>query len=118
MTATSIQNVYIVSDTTEALAAFYRTALNLQLKFSDGQRWIQLSDGRANFAIASSEEAGEAVKGQSVVFRVTDLDGTQNQILSNGGTLVGVRDMGDHGRVATFRDPQGNVFQVLGPAST
>ena len=119
MSAARIQNVYVVANDVARSGDFYARALGLSQKFADGGRWIQLGDGKNNFAISSPEEAARQGPGATVVFETDDGEGCLSGILDLGGKHIATRDMGDHGRVLTFTDPDGNLFQVLSrPAAT
>jgi predicted enzyme related to lactoylglutathione lyase len=108
-----LQNVFFASRAPGKLGAFYESALGLQQKFRDGERWIQYAAGGSNVALASLEEAAPVTSGLVLVFEVDDFDGLQERIKASGGEVVGVRDMGSHGRVLSLRDPEGNVVQLF-----
>jgi predicted enzyme related to lactoylglutathione lyase len=113
MPVTRIQNAYYVARGMDAAVAFYRDALGLKLKFQDGARWAQFDAGGSNFSLSSTEEAAPDAAGGVVVFEVTDLEAMAGAITAAGGTVLGRRDMGSHGRTLTFRDPAGNVLQLF-----
>jgi len=108
-----LQNVYVVAERPAQLHAFYESALGLQLKFRDQDRWIQYGVGNTNVALACSEEAAPAVSGLVMVFEVEDFAGAQERITGAGGQVLGLRDMGAHGAVLSLRDPEGNVVQLF-----
>lgn len=113
MSVSRLQNVYVVGRDVERLAAFYQAALGLEQRFADGERWVQLKAGEDPFAIASVGEGVDGQVGALSVFEVDDLDTHAAAIAEFGGQVLDVRDMGSHGRVLTFRDPEGNVAQLL-----
>jgi hypothetical protein len=47
-----LQNVFVVARRPAELHAFYESALGLQLRFRDADRWIQYGGGNANVARA------------------------------------------------------------------
>jgi predicted enzyme related to lactoylglutathione lyase len=108
-----LQNVFVVAQRPGELDAFYTSALGLQSKFRDGDRWIQYGVGNTNVAIASQEEGAPATSGLVMVFEVADFDGAQERITAAGGEVLGVRDMGPHGAVLSLRDPEGNLVQLF-----
>ena len=113
MTISRIQNIHVLGRDAAQLARFWQQALGLTLQFADEDRWIQLKAGDDSFAIASP---GEGVAGQSgavPVFEVDDLEEHAASIESCGGRVLERRDMGDHGRVLTFSDPEGNIAQLF-----
>lgn len=108
-----IQNAYQVTTDMAAMRAFYETALQLPQKFADGDQWVQYDGGNTNFALAGPRESPAGAQGTVVVFEVDTLDGVADIIASSGGHLEGIRDMSSHGKVATCRDPEGNLFQLF-----
>lgn len=113
MPISRIQNAYYVAQSMDDAVAFYRDALGLKLKFQDGERWAQFDAGGSNFSLSSLGEAPESAAGATVVFEVTDMDAMAASIAAAGGTVLGRRDMGSHGRTLTFRDPAGNLVQLF-----
>jgi predicted enzyme related to lactoylglutathione lyase len=47
-----------------------------------------------------------------IVFDAADLASVAARIERLGGRHLASRDMGAHGSVATFADPEGNLFQL------
>lgn len=113
MSVQKIQSVYTVVNDMDALQAFYSQALGLQPKFRDKDRWTQFSVGNFNFALSSAEEAAPGAAGSVIVFEAAGLAGIRESVEGAGGKFVGERDMGSHGKVLTFTDPEGHPFQVF-----
>lgn len=113
MSVQKIQSVYTVVNDMEVLQAFYSQVLGLQPKFRDKDRWTQFSVGNSNFALSSAEEAAQGATGSVIVFEAAGLDGIRESVEGAGGKFVGERDMGSHGKVLTFTDPEGHPFQVF-----
>ena len=113
VTAT-LQNVLVVSADPEETAAFYAKVLGLGQRFADPGKWVQLSDGSRNFAVASRAEADGLAPGHAcVIFEVPDLAIAAHLVAFNGGTVTGTRDMGSHGRIALCTDPDGTPFRLF-----
>jgi predicted enzyme related to lactoylglutathione lyase len=108
-----LQNVFVAAREPGKLGAFYESALGLQPKFRDGERWIQYAAGGSNVAVASLEEAAPVTSGLVMVFEVDTFDGVEASVTAAGGQVIGVRDMGSHGSVLSLRDPEGNVVQLF-----
>jgi predicted enzyme related to lactoylglutathione lyase len=108
-----LQNVFVAAREPGKLGAFYESALGLQQKFRDGDRWIQYAAGDSNVAVASLEEAAPVISGMVMVFEVDDFEGVMERVTEGGGEVLGVRDMGSHGSVLSLRDPEGNVVQLF-----
>jgi predicted enzyme related to lactoylglutathione lyase len=108
-----LQNVYVVAEQPARLHAFYESALGLQLKFRDQDRWIQYGVGNTSVALACREEALPATSGVVMVFEVEDFEGTAERVSAAGGEVLGIRDMGSHGAVLSLRDPEGHIVQLF-----
>lgn len=117
MTVEKLQNAYYITADMERAVAFYRDTLGLDLMFQDGGKWAQLKAGGVNFALSSRDEAPDGAVGATVVFEVPDAAAAGAAIAAAGGEILGERDMGDHGRTLTFRDPDGNLVQLYQRAS-
>ena len=113
-----LQNVYVVAVRPAELHAFYESALGLQLKFRDQERWFQYGVGNTSVALACREEAAPAKSGLVMVFEVEDFAAAQERIAGAGGEVLGIRDLGAHGAVLSLRDPEGNVVQLFKRAAT
>lgn len=108
-----LQNVFVVAERPAELHAFYESALGLQLKFRDKDRWIQYGVGNTSVALACREEALPATSGVVMVFEVSDFEATAQRVTAAGGQILGTRDMGTHGAVLSLRDPEGNIVQLF-----
>ena len=108
-----LQNVFVVAERPAELHTFYESALGLQLKFHDKDRWFQYGVGNSNVALACREEAVPATSGVVMVFEVEDFTAVAERVAASGGELLGVRDMGSHGAVLSLRDPEGNIVQLF-----
>jgi len=108
-----LQNVFVVAERPAELHAFYESALGLQLKFRDKDRWIQYGVGSASVALACREEAMPATSGVVMVFEVEDFAASAERIAASGGEVLCTRDMGAHGAVLSLRDPEGNIVQLF-----
>lgn len=112
MSELRIHNVYQVTRDMDRALAFYRDVLGLEVKFQDGEKWCQLAAGDTRLALASPQEAAPAEAGSVVVIRVDDLDAARAALEAAGTEVEAYRDMGDHGRVMTCRDPDGTFLQL------
>lgn len=108
-----LQNVFVVSERPEQLHTFYESALRLQLKFRDEDRWIQYGVGNGNVALSCRDEAAPATAGVVMVFEVEDFEDVAERVNAAGGQVLGTRDMGSHGAVMSLRDPEGNIVQLF-----
>lgn len=113
MTITKLRLAYHVHGDVAALGAFYEKALGFQPLFQDADRWLEMKAADARFALASPAEAPEGCRGPVLVFDSDDLDADAESIRRHGGEVLGLRDMGAHGRTLTARDPSGSFFQLF-----
>ena len=120
MAEVDIQTVYLVAKDIGRLEDFYVSALGMPVQFRDENKWTQFRLQGSAFALSSAEEAAQGAVGAVPVFQVAGeaQDEVRQKILSAGGQLLAQRDMGTHGVVATYQDPEENVFQVFSKSST
>lgn len=109
-----LKQVYLTAADPEALAGFYK-ALGLTVRFADQGKWIQFEGEKTAFCVASSSESASNPSGNAVlVFEVEDLEPVLEAAREQGADVSGdIREMGAHGRVAHFKDPQHNIVQLL-----
>ena len=112
MTITRIQTLYVATADVPATAAFYEALFGLPPKFRDGERWVQFAVAGAGFAVASLEEAAAEATGAVAVFEADD-PADHDRLVALGAVPIAERDMGDHGRSRTYRDPAGTLFQLF-----
>lgn len=117
MQVAGIGGIYVVVEDMDRAQRFYEKALGLVTKFRDKSSWCQFDTGNVSFSLSSPEEAGGRAQGAVVVFKAGQLADVRQQVEDAGGTFRAVRDMGSHGTVVTFADPDGNDFQVLIPSA-
>jgi predicted enzyme related to lactoylglutathione lyase len=113
MAVKRLQNAYYVTHDMDRAVAFYRDALGLSVRFQDGTRWAQFDAGGVNFSLSAPEEAAEGATGAVVIFEVDDIDAARTRLEAGGARVLVDRDMGAHGRSLSFRDPDGNLVQLL-----
>ena len=112
MPLSSVRSVYTVASDMDLMRAFYEEALELPLAFRDRDNWCQFKAGPIPFALSSRAEAAEGARGSVIVFDAIDLAAFVPRIERLGGRHLTSRDMGAHGSVATFADPENNLFQL------
>jgi predicted enzyme related to lactoylglutathione lyase len=112
MPAGAVRSVYTVANDIDRMQVFYAEALELPLAFRDQDNWCQFKAGPVAFALSSASEAAKDARGSVVVFDATDVAAAAARIERLGGRHLATREMGTHGSVATFADPEGNLFQL------
>jgi predicted enzyme related to lactoylglutathione lyase len=108
----AVRSVYTVASDMDLMRAFFEEALELPLAFRDRDNWCQFKAGQVSFALSSPSEAARGARGSVIVFDATDVDALALRIERLGGRHLSSRDMGSHGSVATFADPENNLFQL------
>jgi predicted enzyme related to lactoylglutathione lyase len=108
----AIRSLYTVANDMDLMQAFYEGALELPLAFRDRDKWCQFKTGQVSFALSSPSEAAKGSRGSVIVFDAIDLAVVAQRIERLGGRYLSNRDMGSHGSVATFVDPENNLFQL------
>ena len=112
MSIQRLHTFYVTASDVRACAHFYETALALEVRFRDGDRWVQFALGASSFAVASSEEASPGAVGGTAVFEATE-EADHVRMVQAGAREIGERDMGGHGRTRTYADPAGNLLQLF-----
>jgi predicted enzyme related to lactoylglutathione lyase len=105
----------------EASVHFYRDVLGIPLgEVADesGDPWTRgrqfravWDDGRAVFSLFPARPGGEA-RGVRVGFRVRDLDAMHARVAAAGGDVLHPPRRMPWGRLARYRDPDGNIVGV------
>jgi len=112
MSLSAMRSVYTVAHDMDLMHAFYGGALELPLAFRDHDKWCQFKAGLLSFALSSPSEAAPDARGSVIVFDAADVALVTQRIERLGGRHLSSRDMGPHGRVTTFADPENNPFQI------
>lgn len=95
--------------------AFYRDVLGLGLRVRYGEDWAEFDVGGSTVAIHGSSTSPPS-PGGTVVFEVEDIEETMGVLEERGVRFLGgITDVPYTGRIATFRDPAGNVIQIFQP---
>lgn len=112
MSLGAIRSVYTLANDMDLMHAFYERALELPLAFRDRDNWCQFKAKQVSFALSSPSEAAKGARGSVIVFDAIDVAVVAQRIERLGGRHLSSRDMGSHGSVATFADPENNLFQL------
>ena len=108
-----LQNAYYITKNMERAVSFYRDTLGLSIAFQDGNKWAQFKAGESNFSLSSPDEGAFGASGGVIIFEVESIDLFEKKIEKSQGSIIEIRDMGDHGKVLTFRDPDENIVQLF-----
>ena len=110
-----IHNTHYWTRDMEAAVAFYRDVLGLAVTVRSGEDWAEFDAGGCTVALHGSRPGHPPPQaGATVVFEVDDLDTAVRALRVRGVVFdVDVSDAPGAGRFASFRDPDGNVLQIL-----
>ena len=108
------------------MLAFYRDVIGLSVTFDDGKNYAELQAGETALGLFLREAMRESLRGPAataqsdrtiLVFAVNDVDAITQRLPARGAPLVATgRDMPEWSiRMAQFRDPEGNLFEVNQP---
>jgi len=107
----AIRSVCTLANDMDLMQAFYKAALELPLAFRDRDNLRQCNAGQVSFAPRSPSETAKGARGSVIVFDAIDV-AVVAQRIERLGRHLSRRDMGAHGSVATFADPENNLFQL------
>jgi predicted enzyme related to lactoylglutathione lyase len=108
-----IARVWLPVSEMTAAVAFYRDQLGLKVEEHDGD-WAEVRAGDALIGLNATESpAGSG--GAVIAFSVDDLDQTVERLTGDGVEFAGGVSEHPWGRIAPFRDPDGNDLQVYEP---
>ncbi|MAQ56130.1 MAG: glyoxalase [Rhodospirillales bacterium] len=108
-----LQNTYYITENMDKSVEFYRDCLGLSVSFRDKNKWTQMKAGEVNFSLSSVEEGASGATGAVVIFEVDDIKSYCLKLKESGAEIIEERDMGDHGKSLTFKDPDGNLVQLF-----
>jgi predicted enzyme related to lactoylglutathione lyase len=113
-----VATVWVPVEDIERATRFYRETLGLDVQDHDGD-WVEVTAGGLTIGLNAREEEGAGVSGGPVIaFNPSDdIEGAVEALREKGVEVVG--DVSEHpwGKIATFRDSEGNDLQVYEPPS-
>src|SRR3954469_9539725 len=109
----TVKTVYQITTRMDDAIAFYGELLGMRLQFRDGDKWAQFDAGGTHLALSSPDEAAKGATGTVVVLEVDNLEEVRKMLEGVGCSVTPIRDMGEHGRVMSSHDPDGNVLQIF-----
>ena len=100
----------------ERAVAFYRDQLGLDVMDHDGD-WSEVTAGDQRIGLNASEApAGDG--GAVIAFAVDDIEATVDTLKDKGVEFAGELSEHPWGRIAPFKDPDGNDLQVYAPPAS
>jgi predicted enzyme related to lactoylglutathione lyase len=110
-----LDHVYYWTSDMDRAVTFYQDVLGLTLSFREGSRWAEFDVGPSRLAVHGLPEGrGIEPGGGTAVFRVQDLDAARVDLEARGAEFdEHVGEVEGFARFASFRDPDGNVLQII-----
>jgi predicted enzyme related to lactoylglutathione lyase len=112
-----VANVWVPVEDTDRALDFYQNTLGFSLVKRDGQ-WAEVDAGGLNIGLNGREPQGAGSGGIVVTFQPeAGLDATVADLKGRGVEFPAEVSEHDWGRVATFKDSEGNDLQLYEPPS-
>jgi predicted enzyme related to lactoylglutathione lyase len=108
-----ISRVWLPVSDIDAAVAFYRDSLGLEVEEHDGD-WAEVRAGDALIGLNATESPSGS-GGAVIAFSVDDLERTVERLEGAGVELAGAVSEHPWGRIAPFKDPDGNDLQAYEP---
>jgi predicted enzyme related to lactoylglutathione lyase len=109
----SIATIWLPVTEMETAVAFYRDSLGLDVVEQDGD-WSEVTAGDQRIGLNANESpAGDG--GAVVAFKVGDIDSSVEELKGKGVEFSGEISEHPWGRIAPFKDPDGNDLQLFAP---
>lgn len=111
-----VANVWVPVQDVDRALEFYKDTLGLGAVKQDGQ-WAEVEAGGLNIGLNGREPAGAQPEGGPVITFQPEggLDETVEELKGKGVEFAGEVSEHDWGRVATFKDTEGNDLQLYEP---
>jgi predicted enzyme related to lactoylglutathione lyase len=110
-----ISAVWLPVSEMDRAVGFYRDSLGLEVIEHDGD-WSEVTAGDQRIGLNGAESPG-GDGGAVIAFSVDDLDATVEKLKESGVEFSGEVSEHPWGRIAPFKDPDGNDLQVYAPPS-
>jgi len=114
--ATGVATVWVPVQDMQRAIAFYRDTLGLAVKDQQGDDWAEIDANGVTLGLNGREKATSSGGGAVITFQPDgDLDEEVARLRESGVEFTG--DISDHpwGRIAPFKDSEGNDLQVYAP---
>jgi predicted enzyme related to lactoylglutathione lyase len=109
-----IASVFYETADLDRAIEWYTRVLGLRIRFRIGA-WAEFETEGASLALhrRRAVKRGRGRPNATAIFEVADIRAARARLSERGVRLVGgVKPVGEHGFLAAFADPDGNVFQL------
>jgi predicted enzyme related to lactoylglutathione lyase len=114
----AVATVWVPVEEMERAIGFYRDTLGLEVEKKDGD-WAEVDANGVTIGLNEDEEQGAGVRGGPVIaFKAqADIQSALQQLRDRGVEIAAEVSEHPWGRVATFKDSEGNDLQLYEPPS-
>jgi predicted enzyme related to lactoylglutathione lyase len=110
-----VSNVWLPVQDMDRAVAFYRDVLGLEVQMQSPE-WTELDASGLSIGLNAREPRGATADGGAVItFTAEDIDGEMERLQDRGTEFTGGVSSYDWGRVAPFKDSEGNDLQLYAP---
>lgn len=114
--AKSVATVWVPVDDMQRAVAFYASTLELAIK-DQSEEWSEIDAGNLTIGLNSREGTAAHADGGAVITFTPDggIDAEFERLSQAGVEFVGGISDFEWGRIASFKDTEGNDLQLYGP---
>jgi len=113
-----LMEVILYVEDMDAQVSFYRDLLGLEVKEPDSVEdwtdvhWVELETGTCTLALHAGGQRRHGDDAPKLVFRVSDVPGTRDELARRGVSMGEVRSPAPGVQVSDGVDPEGNRFSI------
>ncbi len=113
-----LMEVILYVEDMDAQVSFYRDLLGLEVKEPDSVEdwtdvhWVELETGTCTLALHAGGQRRHGDDAPKLVFRVSDVPGTRDELARQGVPMGEVRSPAPGVQVSDGVDPEGNRFSI------
>ena len=112
-----VSNVWLPVEDMQRALGFYRETLGLTVEM-EGPDWSELDASGLSIGLNAREPRGAKADGGAVItFSAPDIDAEYAALQGKGVQFTGEVSSYDWGKVAPFKDSEGNDLQLYAPPS-
>lgn len=113
-----VANVWLPVQDMERAMSFYRDVLGLEVQKQSAE-WSELDAHGLSIGLNGREPRGASADGGAVItFAADDIDAEVERLTAKGAQFTGGVSSYDWGRVAPFKDSEGNDLQLYAPPAS
>ena len=114
LTDAKFQTLFIWTRDFPRMREFYHETLGLPIRY-ENPHFADFEAGSCSIALHAEREPHTRSDGWHMEFLVDDIEATAKELVRRGVAMSAIREE-SFGRIATFRDPEGNEIGLEQPA--